>query len=147
MKKIHGHEMLSVIHPPRRGPATGATSVVIAHIASAVPDFSRGKLASSNVCDSGISGPATSPCSTRNTISDCRFGARPQSHDATTNRSVASVNSLTWPKRWVSHPVSGTAIAFDTANDVITHVPWLAETPMSPEIAGIDTLAIDVSST
>ena len=42
MKKIHGHEMLSVIQPPSSGPATGATSVVIDHIASAVPDFSRG---------------------------------------------------------------------------------------------------------
>ena len=43
--------------------------------------------------------------------------------------------------------MSGTAIAFDTANDVMTHVPWLVLTPTSPEIAGIDTFAIDVSST
>ena len=42
MKKIHGHDMLSEIQPPRSGPATGATSVVIAHIASAVPAFARG---------------------------------------------------------------------------------------------------------
>ena len=38
-------------------------------------------------------------------------------------------------------------MALDTANDVITHVPWLELTPMSPEMAGIDTFAIDVSST
>jgi len=29
--------MLSVIQPPSSGPTTGATSVVIAHMASAVP--------------------------------------------------------------------------------------------------------------
>ncbi len=34
--------MLSVIHPPKTGPTTGATSVVIDHIPSAVPDFSFG---------------------------------------------------------------------------------------------------------
>ena len=43
--------------------------------------------------------------------------------------------------------MSGTAIALDTANDVMTHVPWLVLTPTSPEMAGIETLAIDVSST
>src|SRR6185295_803810 len=63
------------------------------------------------------------------------------------NRSVDAAKSLTWPKRCVSQPVSGTAMALATANDVITHVPWLELTPMSPEMAGIDTLAIDVSST
>ena len=42
MKKIHGHEKLSEIQPPSSGPATGATSVVIDHIASAVPAFARG---------------------------------------------------------------------------------------------------------
>jgi hypothetical protein len=30
---------------------------------------------------------------------------------------------------------------------VITHVPWSGDTPRSPDIAGIDTFAIDVSST
>src|SRR4029453_12309294 len=57
------------------------------------------------------------------------------------------VNRRTWPKRCVSQPVSGTAIALATANDVMTHVPWLGLTPRSPAIPGIDTLAIDVSST
>src|SRR5215472_11989932 len=47
----------------------------------------------------------------------------------------------------VSQPVSGSEMAFATAKDVITHVPWSGETARSPEIAGIDTLAIDVSST
>jgi hypothetical protein len=47
----------------------------------------------------------------------------------------------------VSQPVSGTEIAFATANEVITHVPWSDDTPRSPEMDGIDTFAIDVSST
>ncbi|MNS63014.1 hypothetical protein D3C72_960970 [compost metagenome] len=47
----------------------------------------------------------------------------------------------------VSQPVSGTEMALATANEVMTQVPWLGETPRSPEMAGIDTLAIDESST
>src|SRR5436305_8972999 len=73
--------------------------------------------------------------------------ARPQRNDAATKSAVVARKSRTWPKRWVSHPVSGTEIAFATANEVMVHVPWLGETPRSPAIAGIDTLAIDVSST
>ena len=47
----------------------------------------------------------------------------------------------------MSQPVSGSEIALATPNDVMTHVPWSGDTPRSPAIAGIDTLAIDVSST
>src|SRR5579862_5021942 len=75
------------------------------------------------------------------------FGASPQSHDAITNSSTLEVKRRTGPKRCVSQPVSGTEIALATANDVITHVPCDGLTPRSPAIAGIDTLAIDVSST
>ena len=59
----------------------------------------------------------------------------------------AAVNSRTAPKRCVSQPVSGTAMALATAKLVMTQVPWLGETPRSPAIAGSATLAIDVSST
>src|SRR5438046_4372826 len=38
-------------------------------------------------------------------------------------------------------------MAFATPNEVMTHVPCSGDTPRSPAIAGIDTLAIDVSST
>src|ERR1700739_5024946 len=38
-------------------------------------------------------------------------------------------------------------MALATPNEVITHVPWSGDTPRSPAIVGIDTLAIDVSST
>ncbi|MNI96706.1 hypothetical protein D3C73_1552170 [compost metagenome] len=38
-------------------------------------------------------------------------------------------------------------MALATANDVMTHVPWLVLTPRSPEMVGMDTFAIDVSST
>ena len=75
------------------------------------------------------------------------FGARPHSHDAITNSRMLPVKSRTWPKRWVSQPVSGTEIALATANDVMTQVPCVGLTPMSPEIAGIDTFAIELSST
>ena len=57
------------------------------------------------------------------------------------------MNSRTCPKRRVSQPVSGSEMALATPKEVMTQVPWSGETPRSPAIAGIDTLAIDVSST
>jgi transposase-like protein len=47
----------------------------------------------------------------------------------------------------VSQPVNGTEIAFETANDVMTQVPWSAATPRSPEIVGSAIFAIDESRT
>ena len=115
--------------------------------ASAMPAFDFGKLASISACDSGIIGPATAPCSTRKAISASSDGEKPQSHEASTNSSVDIRNSRTWPKRCVSQPVRGTVMALATAKDVITQVPWLVLTPRSPEMVGMDTLAIEVSST
>ncbi len=58
-----------------------------------------------------------------------------------------AVNSRTAPKRWLSQPVSGTAMALATPKEVITQVTWVVDTPRLPPIVGSDTLAIDVSST
>src|SRR5215831_13753719 len=38
-------------------------------------------------------------------------------------------------------------MALATANEVMTQVPWFGDTPRSPAIAGIDTFAIETSST
>src|SRR5262249_18781111 len=84
---------------------------------------------------------------TRKKISDSMVGDSPQSHDAITNSSTLAGKRRPRPKTRVSHPVSGTEIALATANEVMTHVPCDGLTPMSPAMAGIDTLAIDVSST
>src|SRR4029453_769022 len=84
---------------------------------------------------------------TRKRMSNSIEGAKPQRNDAMTNSSTDATNSRTWPYRRVSQPVNGSEIAFATPNDVMTHGPWSGDTPRSPEIAGIDTLAIDVSST
>ena len=43
--------------------------------------------------------------------------------------------------------MSGSAIALATANEVMTQVAWVVDTPRSPAIDDSDTLAIDVSST
>ena len=67
--------------------------------------------------------------------------------DASTNSSTLLVHSRTAPKRWVSQPVSGTAMALDTPKLVITQVACDGLAPRSPAMAGIDTLAIDESST
>src|SRR6266536_3533201 len=77
---------------------------------------------------------------TRNTMRKLKLGASAHRNDATRN-------SRTWPYRIVSQPVRGNEIALATANDVMTHVPWSGDTARSPEIAGIDTFAIDVSRT
>ena len=80
-------------------------------------------------------------------MSVAMLGARPHSHEASTNSSTLTTNKRTWPKRCDSQPVRGTAIALATAKLVMTQVPWLGLTPRSPAMAGSETLAIDVSST
>src|SRR5271156_741552 len=47
----------------------------------------------------------------------------------------------------MSQPVNGTETPFATANEVMTQVPWSELTPRSPLIVGMDTFAIEVSST
>src|SRR3984957_5265809 len=47
----------------------------------------------------------------------------------------------------MSQPVSGTETPLATANDVMTQVPWSELTPRSPLIVGMETFAIEVSST
>ena len=49
--------------------------------------------------------------------------------------------------RCVSQPVSGTEMALATAKLVMTQVPCTVLTPKSPEMAGSDTFAMEVSST
>src|SRR5690606_20996236 len=71
----------------------------------------------------------------------------PHSRDATTKARVAHWNRRTSPKRRLRKPVSGSAIALLTANEVITQVAWLALAPRLPEMVGSETLAIVVSST
>ncbi|MNP13725.1 hypothetical protein D3C76_1060180 [compost metagenome] len=60
---------------------------------------------------------------------------------------VAARNSFTSPKRRLSQPVSGSAMALLTANEVITQVPCSALAPRLPEMVDSDTLAMVVSST
>src|SRR3954468_8077944 len=83
----------------------------------------------------------------RQTISIGIEIASPHMNEASTKSAVVARNRRTWPKRCVSQPVSGTEMALATANEVMIHVPWFGETPRSPAIAGIDTLAIETSST
>ena len=138
---------MSEIWPPSIGPQIGATSVVIDQIASAVPFLCGGKIDISSACEPGIIGPDTAPCSTRNMISEPRLQAMPHRNEAMVNASTDSTNTRTTPKRCISQPVSGTEMPLATANEVITQVPWSVDTPRLPEIVGIDTLAIVVSST
>src|ERR1700730_4681071 len=92
-------------------------------------------------------GPDTAPCSTRNAIKEGRLQARPHSREATVHRPTEITNARTTPKRCMSHPVSGTDTPLATANEVITHVPWSELTPRLPAMVGIETFAMEVSST
>src|SRR4051812_8955706 len=106
------------------GPNTGAASVVIDQIASAVPRLLAGKIAISSDCDPGIMGPETAPCRIRNTTRDGRLQEMPHKNEATVNSRTDRTNVLTTPNRCMIQPVTGSEMPFDTANDVITQVPW-----------------------
>src|ERR1035437_5109155 len=99
------------------------------------------------LCDKGIIGPATAPWMTRQAISIAMLVDSRQPHEASVNIRIAKVNSRTSPKRRASQPVSGIAMALLTAKEVITHVPCVGDTPRSPDIAGMATLAIELSRT
>src|SRR5690606_15805454 len=95
----------------------------------------------------GYIGPATKPWIARAMTRKPMLLASPHSSDAAENSSVAHTNSWRSPKRLARKPVSGSAIALLTANEVITQVAWLALAPRFPAMVGNDTLAIVVSST
>jgi len=73
--------------------------------------------------------------------------AMPHRNEASENSMVAHTNRRTSPKRRVRKPVSGSAMALLTANEVITQVLWFTLTPRLPAMVGNDTLAMVVSST
>src|SRR5690349_7557825 len=101
----------------------------------------------SRLCVIGYIGPATAPCSARNRISMPMLCDTPHRKEVSANSSVQAVNSRTSPKRRLRKPVSGSAMAMLTANEVITQVLWLLLTPRLPAMVGSDTLAMVVSST
>ncbi len=133
---------LSTSQPPRIGPTTGATSVVIDQMPMAAPAFSLGKMRSISVCDSGISGPPLRPWNTRATTSMPIEVDSPHTIEKMPNRIIDTTNTRTAPKRAANQPVSGTVMASPTANEVMTQVPWLAAAPSAPAMLGTATLAI-----
>jgi hypothetical protein len=98
-----------VIQPPSSGPTTGATSVVMAHIAIAKPASAAGSWPAAASATAGSSARPPGPAARgRRSAIRSMFGASPHSHEASTNSSTLAVNRRTWPKRCVSQPVSGT---------------------------------------
>jgi hypothetical protein len=73
--------------------------------------------------------------------------AKPHSSEASENARVAHTNNWRSPNRRARNPVSGSAMALLTANEVMTQVAWLALAPRLPEIVGSETLAMVMSST
>src|ERR1700722_5307180 len=95
----------------------------------------------------GIIGPDTAPCRTRKAIKDGRLHASPHSREAMVNKATDMAKVRTTPNRCISQPVSGTDTPLATANEVMTQVPWSELTPRLPAIVGMETFAMEVSST
>src|SRR5690348_4357265 len=96
---------------------------------------------------SGYIGPAIAPWIARNMTSMPRLVEMPQQKDAIENSSVAHTKVFTSPKRRDRKPVSGSAIALATVNEVITHTDWFWLAPRLPAMVGSETLAMVRSST
>ena len=75
----------------------GATRVVIDQIASAMPRREAGKIDISSVCEPGIIGPETAPCSTRKAIRDSKLHAMPHRNEASVNSATLTTNVRTTP--------------------------------------------------
>jgi hypothetical protein len=75
------------------------------------------------------------------------FQATPHRKDARVNISTEATKVRTGPNRVISQPEIGTDTPLAMAKKVITQVPWSGLTPRSPEMVGIATLAMEVSST
>src|SRR5271169_1175043 len=116
-------------------------------MASAVPRFCGGKIAISKACEPGIIGPDTAPCTTRKKTSEPRLQETPQSSEASVKSMTEITKVRTTPKRCIMKALTGTEMPLETAKEVMTQVPWSELTPRLPAIVGIDTLAIDESST
>ena len=114
MKKISGQAKLSNSQPPRIGPRTGATRVVMAHSAMAAFALALGKMRSSRVWESGISSPPENPCITRPSTRTPRLWAKPQLSENPPNSAMATANTRTAPNRPAIQPVSGTTMASAT---------------------------------
>ncbi len=147
MKKIHDQVALSEIQPPSSGPQTGAAMVVIDQMALAVAACRWGKMPRSKASEPGIMGPETPPWSSRKKISDWMFHATPHRNEAMVNSATEATKVRTGPNLAISQPEIGTETPLAMAKKVITQVPWSGLTPRSPEMVGMATLAMEVSST
>ena len=119
----------------------------MANSPNAMARFCAGNACNNSACDNGIIGPATAPCAIRAAINIGKLCEIPHNQEHTTNSVADHKNTFTEPNWRASQPVKGIEIAFDTANMVITQVPWDVAAPKSPAIVGNATLAMVESST
>src|SRR5579862_8016094 len=92
-------------------------------------------------------GPEAIPCRTRKKINMGKLVDKPQNMEVMVNKKVESTNKRTSPKRRANQPVMGNIMAWLTANEVMTQVPWSALTAILPAMVGMATLAIETSNT
>ena len=85
MKKIHRHEKLDTIRPPRTGPRIGPSSVGTPISAMTLFILSGPAVRAMIVCPTGMIMPPPSPCSTRKATSTPADQASPQAADPVMN--------------------------------------------------------------
>src|SRR5262249_24783867 len=83
----------------------------------------------------------------RNRTSQARFGAKPHMKDAAVKPTTADISNRFLPKKFASHPVIGSTIAFATRYEVSAHVASSAVTERLPAMWGRETLTTVVSRT
>ena len=103
-----------MIHPPKVGPMTGATTTPTPYTAIAVPCWRGGKLSSKIDWARGCMPPPPTPCRMRATISIGMLTAMPHSSDAPANTRMEIINRRLRPIRRVIHPAAGSMMALET---------------------------------
>ena len=140
--------MSSQMMPPRIGPATGPTSVVIAQ--STVPSVacSLGNTRSSSICESGMIGPPTRPSSTRPPSSMPQRGGQAAKQRTDGEAEIAGEEHAL--RAEVPGEPAGQRHGDRLGHRVGGDDPGALrseETPREPAIVGTETLAMVVSST
>ena len=128
-KKIHGHERLSVSHPPSVGPIAGPSSMTIPNRPIAWPCSSGGNVSRAIAWVVGDSTPPPIPWRTRNRINWPSVRESPHNSDAAVKIAIAIRYMRFRPRIDPSHVVRGMMITSAIRYEVLTQVTCCVVTP------------------
>lgn len=145
MKNIHRHDRCARISPPTVGPSTGASMAGTATALITRPIRAGPAARASMVCPIGRIIPAPKPCTSRNTMSEPMFQARPHSTDPVMNSSSETSHMVFGPNRTTAQPDSGMLADSARVYPVSTHCTAVSEVWNSDPSVFTATLVIVVS--